>query len=132
MMDLDAHTEYAYTRYVAGERGKRVGTREGTWQIGGCRRLATCALAAVVACLMAAPGPVTASVVAGTDEPDTDAVLTVTADLSSEFDQGDPARHRALARQFQRRDRQGNAGRRSGQNAGKANAGKAKPPKASR
>ena len=50
----------------------------------------------------------------------------------SEFDQGDPARHRALARQFQRRDRQGNAGRRSGQNAGKANAGKAYTPPARR
>jgi hypothetical protein len=40
-----------------------------------------------------------------------------------EFDQGDPARHRALARQFQRRDRQGNAGRRSGQNAGERGQG---------
>jgi hypothetical protein len=54
-------------------------------QFGRGRRLATTALAAVAACLLAAPQVAGA----GSDEPDADAVLTATADLSAEFDQGD-------------------------------------------
>ena len=64
-----SHTEYAYTRYVADGKGTRVGTRARVVQFGRGRRLATTALAAVAACLLAAPQVAGA----GSDEPDADA-----------------------------------------------------------